>query len=241
MILNCIFLCRSTVKCIFHHIDSNDVKLINSSFGISTKLNRNKTELSCSCSLSKADEIRSTLSNLIGQNRQIWFSITYPKDNKLPFIQFGKNIGNEIHISFGSLLSTSKFIVHDTSLKDDANQWTTMFCNDGKTLIIKCILLNKIISLTLPMEYIDKTVLVIDDDTYSNIILNIKTITADIRINDKRYFERYNLKKIYLIYIYIYLDYMVLIHLLNHLIYVVIFSFVFHQNLMLINFLIIFV
>lgn len=185
---------RCNVKCTFHHVCSNTVKLINSSIRIPTKLNKDKTELSCSCLLSKANEIRSTLANSIGQNSEIWFSINYPNKKNVPFFPFGENIGNEIHVSFGSLLSTSKFIVHDTPLNDFI-QWTVLFPN-RETLAIKCQVNNKTNSslcLTFPMKCIDKTILVIDDDTYSDIILNINTITADARendtINNNRYLE----------------------------------------------------
>jgi hypothetical protein len=160
--------------------------------GIPTKFDKNKTQLSCSCSLTKAYEIRSMLSNVTGQYPQIWFSITQPNNKNPPFLQFSKNIGNETYVSFGSLLSTSKFLVHDTLL-NDKTQWTITFRNE-QTLVLECQANNKTnssIRLTFSMKCIDKTILVTDGDTYSNIILNIDTITTDVRINNNIKTDRY--------------------------------------------------
>jgi len=186
---------RRPVTCIFHHVPSDLDKFISSSIGIRTKYNKNKTQLSCSCSLSKAHEIRSMLANFIDQYPQIWFTIALPNNFGSAFLPFGKNIGNEIHVSFGSLLSTSKFLVHDTPL-NDRTQWTITFCNE-QTLVIECQAdntNNASIRLTFSMKCVDKNILVIDGNTYSDIILNMNTITTDVRTNDKiktnRYFER---------------------------------------------------
>jgi len=105
------------------------------------------------------------------------------------------NIGKEIHVRFGSLLSTSKFLVHDTPL-NDRTQWTLTFPNE-KTLVIECRTDNNKtnssirLSLSMKCKYIDKNILAVDGNTYSDVILNIDTITTDIRINDNIKTERY--------------------------------------------------
>jgi hypothetical protein len=173
--------------------------LISSSIGIPTKYNKNKTQATCSCSFSKANEIRSILGNSIRQYPQIWFSITLPtKKSTDAFIPFGKNIGNVIHVRFGSLLSTSKFLVHDTPL-NDRTEWTIIFRNE-QTLVIECQIDNKTnssIRITLSMKCVDEKILVIDGNTYSDIILNIDTMATDVRINDNiksdRYFKHYKI------------------------------------------------
>ena len=105
---------RSSVDCVFHNVPSDVVGLISSSIGTNTKYDKNKTQVSWSCSWQKAEQIRSSLPNFIAQYPQIWFSM---KTSYSAFLPFNKDIGNEIHVSFGSLLSTSKFLIHDTPLR----------------------------------------------------------------------------------------------------------------------------
>lgn len=183
---------RYSVKCTFHHVPADAVKLISSLIGVPTKYQKNKAELSCSCSLPKAYQIRSILSNSMSHYPQIWFSITPPNNSGRSFLPFGKNIANKIHVSFGSLLSTSKFFVHDTPL-NDSTEWTVIFYN-GQTLTIECQADNKInlsIRLTLSMKCIDKNIFVIDGDTYSDIIFNVDAMTTDVRTISNTKNDRY--------------------------------------------------
>ncbi|CAF2924367.1 unnamed protein product [Rotaria sp. Silwood2] len=174
-----------SVKCTFHHVSSDAVDLISSSIGIHTKYNENTTQVFCLCSLSKANQIRSTLANVIVQYPQIWLSINLPNNSNGIYLPFNTNIANEIHVSFGSLLSTSKFLIHDTPL-NDRTQWTIKFSNEQK-LIIECQPNQKTdssVCLTLPMKCVNKNILVIDGNTYSDIIFNIDTMTTDVREYD---------------------------------------------------------
>ncbi len=177
------------MKCTFYHVSPDAVDLVFSSFGIRTKCNQNQTELSGSCTHSKANVIRSTFFNGMSNYLQSWFSIALPNNIGNAFLPFNENIGHEIHVSFGSLLSTSKFLVHETPFNDRA-QWTITFRNE-ETLLIECHADSSLIRLTLSMKYVNKNILVIDGDTYSHIILNMDTITTDIRVVNNTKSDRY--------------------------------------------------
>jgi hypothetical protein len=120
---------------------------------------------------------------------QSWFSIALPNNIGNAFLPFNENIGNEIHVSFGSLLSTSKFLVHETPF-DDRAQWTITFRNQ-ETLLIEYHTNSSSIRLTLSMACISKNVLVIDGDTYSDIILSMDTIATDVRAFNNTKSDRY--------------------------------------------------
>ena len=152
--------------------------------GISGAYNANENKLSFTCSESKAEQIRLALANFLKQDPRIWFSISFTKTFGNLFFPFDKNIGGEVYIAFGSLLSTSKFFIHDTPL-NSRNYWTALVRNQH-TFVIECHTndeSNSSVSLTLPMKSIDKTILVKESANYSEIILNIDVITTDIRTN----------------------------------------------------------
>jgi hypothetical protein len=163
--------------------------LIFSSFGIRTTSNQNQTELSGSCTHSKADAIRSKFVNSMSKFHQSWFSIALPNNIGTAFLPFNENIGREIHVSFGSLLSTSKFLVHETPF-DDRAQWTITF-RKQETLLIEHHTNSSSIRLTLSMECVNKNILVIDGDTYCDIILSMDTITNDVREINNTKSDRY--------------------------------------------------
>jgi len=191
------------------------VDLISSSIQLITKYDKTKTELSCSCSPSKANKIRSIFPDFIRQYPQIWFSIAFPNDFGQAYLTFSKNIGNEIYVSFGSLLSTSKFLVHDIPF-NGRTQWTMTFPNEHKLIIKHEDPDNRYSSivLTLSMECINKNILVIDGNTHLDIILSIDSMTREVQEYDNKKSSRY-LENLFfsldLKLIFVCLDYMVII------------------------------
>ena len=184
-----IFVFRRPVKCTFHHVSSDVTNLIFSSFGMRVVPNPNQTELSGSCTRSKANAIRSKFVNSMCTYPQCWFSIALPNNVGTAFLPFGENIGREIHVSFGSLLSTSRFLVHET-LFDDRSQWTITFCNE-QTLLIEHHTHDSLIRLTVSMERVNRNILVIDGDTCCDIILSMDTIPTDVRAINNTKSDRY--------------------------------------------------
>ena len=176
------FFFRRTVKCTFHHVSSDVAGLLSSSFGIRVEYDEKRCELYGECTRAQSSEIRSNWATVMNEYPQSWFSITSSNDRDYIDLPFNENLGNDIHISFGSLLSTSKFLIHDTPLSN-RTRWT-LALRDEQTLLIECQADQtspSSIRLVLPLTLIRTDILVIDGDTYSNIILGANAITADVR------------------------------------------------------------
>ena len=180
---------RRPIQFTFHHVSPDAADLISSSFDIRTDFDKNKNELSGACARSKLNIIRSKWTDVMSQYPQIRFSMTPPNNTGDGLLSLNENIGKEIHVFFGSLLSTSKFLIHDTPLKD-RTRWTMKFMafRNEETLVIECQADNtssSSIRLTLSVKCVYKDILVIDSDAYSSIILSMDTITTDVRAIDK--------------------------------------------------------
>lgn len=174
---------RRPVKCTFRHVSSDLKDLLSSAFDIHAEYHEKKCEISGECSRSEVNEIRSNLANVMSEHPQSWLSISLPNNRENVVFPFNENIDDEIQISFGSLLSTSKFLIHETPLSN-RTRWIVTF-RDEKTLLIECQatqISDSTIRFALPMQLIHKAILVIDHTNSTDVILSTDTITADVRI-----------------------------------------------------------
>ncbi|CAF1006376.1 unnamed protein product, partial [Adineta ricciae] len=89
---------------------------------------------------------------------------------------------DDIHVSFGSLLSTSKFIVHSIDLPfDDTPRWTMVL--DQKTCRIKCQSGSAVtVRFTLLMKQIGTQIFVVETSTHTNIIMNMNNSIEEVQI-----------------------------------------------------------
>ena len=168
------------------------VTKISSLIGIHLVAVKNHQQLIGSCSLQKADEIRSTLADRLGDYSQTWFSIENCLSRMSAISKFDKTIGRIDHIFFGSLLSTDKFIIHQTPLNDQ-NQWSATVVNDDKlTIESRGIRPNDpTFCLSFSFDKLMKDVLVIDGDNYSEIIFSYNAITIQSRSSLSKQLDRF--------------------------------------------------
>lgn len=143
----------------------------------SAKYDAKKKELVYPFSSSNLEQIRSVFVKVSARHPEIWLSIPQTSKTGDEFFPFEQSISDHIYLSFGCLLSTSKFFIHETPLQIWSS-CTAMFLNE-QTFVINCS--NNQICLTFSMKSIDKTVLVKESDDYSEIIFSIQTITSDVR------------------------------------------------------------
>lgn len=172
----------TTVKCTFRHVSTDVTNLLTSAFAIRVEYDEKRCELCGECTRAEASRIRSNLANVMNRYPQSWFSVTLPKETNYIDLPFDENVSDDVQISFGSLLSTSKFLIHETQLSN-RTRWTLAF-RDEQTLLIECQkdqTIHSSIRLILPLKLIHKDILVIDGEQYSDIILCTNTITADVR------------------------------------------------------------
>ena len=157
--------------------------MLSFAFDIRGEYYEKKCEISGECPRSEVNEIRSNLANVMSEHRQSWFSISQLNNTEKVVFPFNENIDDEIQISFGSLLSTSTFLIHETPLSN-RTRWAVT-CRDEKTLLIECQtdqISNSTVRFALPMQLIHKAILVIDHTSSTDVILSTDTITADVRI-----------------------------------------------------------
>ncbi|CAF2800706.1 unnamed protein product [Rotaria sp. Silwood2] len=149
-----------TVHCTFHNVSSDLVNIISSSIGIRTLSKQKNNQLSYSCSLCNARQIRSTLADSLGQYPQIWFSIDYSNQLNKVSSKYDKNSYLIDHIFFGSLYSIEKFVVHNTPL-NERKHWKIKIYNK-QTLLVESDEENSSIHLSIPLKFLHKEILVID-------------------------------------------------------------------------------
>ena len=183
-------LSSSSTTCTFHHVPADAVDFISSSIGISTKHWTAEAQVSCACSIAQAHEIRSKLASLLRPYPQIWLSIDMSAHSKETFLPFNTNIGNDIHVSFGSLLSTSRFLIHNVPLHG-SSQWTMTLPNQNTLEIKQQDATKTSMSFSLSIEHLTKHVLVIDGDTHTTIILNTDNLIKEVQATNGTQSSRY--------------------------------------------------
>jgi hypothetical protein len=129
--------------------------------------------LSYLCTISKARQIRSNLADLFGQYPSIWFSIDDCNQSNSSSSKSDRNLDQ---IFFGSLLSNEKFLIHKTPFHQ-TDQWKIKLHNK-QTLIIEN---QSSINLSIPLKYLQKEILVIDGEDFSEIIFSYNLISIDIQ------------------------------------------------------------
>jgi hypothetical protein len=117
------------------------------------------------CTISNARQIRSNLADLFGQYPYIWFSIDYSNQS---------NISSSYRN--GSLLSNEKFLIHKSPFQQ-TDQWK-MKIHNKQTLIIEN---QSSITLSISLKYLEKNILVIDGEDFSEIIFSYHLINVDIQ------------------------------------------------------------
>ncbi|CAF3878794.1 unnamed protein product [Rotaria sp. Silwood2] len=177
-----------TVHCTFHNVSSDLVNIISSSIGIRTLSKQKNNQLSYSCSLCNARQIRSTLADSLGQYPQIWFSIDYSNQLNKVSSKYDKNSYLIDHIFFGSLYSIEKFVVHNTPL-NERKHWKIKIYNK-QTLLVESDEENSSIHLSIPLKFLHKEILVIDGEDFSEIIFSYNSIAIDIRTNNNKKLEK---------------------------------------------------
>lgn len=155
--------------------------------GIRTLSKQKDNQYSYSCSLSNARQIRSKLADSLGQYPQIWFSID--QSTTTSSLKYNKNSNPIDHIFFGSLLSTEKFLIHNTPLNERNHHWTIKI-DSKQTLIIESDEDKSSIRLSIPLKFLHKEILVIDSDDFSEIIFSYNLISIDIQTNNNKKFEK---------------------------------------------------
>lgn len=179
---------RRSIQCTFHNVLPDLIPIISSSIGIKKQLvcKQKDNQLSYSCSLSNANEIRSNLADCFSQYPQIWFSIDTPSYSKISSTKSDRIIDN---LYFGCLLSTDKFLIHKTLFKQ-TDQWTIKILTK-QTLFIE----NKslAIRLSFPLKYLHKEILIIDGEDFSEMIFSYSLFT--IEIENKRVYGNHRLVK----------------------------------------------
>jgi hypothetical protein len=123
------------------------------------------------CTISNARQIRSNLADLFGQYPYIWFSIDYSNQSNI-----SSSYRNLDQIFFGSLLSNEKFLIHKSPFQQ-TDQWK-MKIHNKQTLIIEN---QSSITLSISLKYLEKNILVIDGEDFSEIIFSYHLINVDIQ------------------------------------------------------------
>ena len=163
---------RRSIHCTFHNVSPELVNIISSSIGLNKIPKQKDEQLSYSCSFSNACQIRSNLADCFSQYPQIWFSI----DHVIQSNSSSKTLQNLDQIFFGSLLSTEKFLIHNTPL-NQFDSWTIKIQNK-QTLIIEN---PSSIRLSIPLKFLHKEILIIDGEDFSEILFSYYLITIEIQ------------------------------------------------------------
>ncbi len=178
---------RRSVHCTFHNVSPDLPKIISSALGIRTLSKQKDNQYSYSCTLSNARQIRSILADSLGHYPQIWFSIDQSTNSSSSKFS-NKNPNHIDHIFFGSLLSTEKFLIHNTPL-NERNHWTIKI-DPKQTLIIESQQDKSTICLSIPLKFLHKEILIIDSEDFSEIIFSYNIISIDIQTNDNKKLEK---------------------------------------------------
>jgi len=169
------------IQCKFYHTTPDLRKKIEKFLSVRCDWQENNNVISCSCSPTQAEQIRSTFADTFGDYPQLWLSIDdrLEKKNHLSY-KSEKSIGKIEYIRFGALLSIEKYLVHQTDL-NGRSQWTGKFLKDN-TLQLEC--QNLSIRLNLHFNSTDRTVFVIDGSDYADLIFSFDYVTVSMQSNE---------------------------------------------------------
>ncbi|CAF1212000.1 unnamed protein product [Adineta ricciae] len=159
-----------SIHCTFHHVSPDLVRIISSSLSIQSLSKSKDNQYTYTCSLSSARHIRSILADSLGEYPQIWFSIDHTNRSTSNLFKTSQSVDQ---LYFGSLLSTEKFLIHSTPL-DRRTPWTIRI-DPKQTLVLQ----SSDEQLSIPMKFLQKDVLVIDSEDFSEMIFSYNSISID--------------------------------------------------------------
>lgn len=120
--------------------------------------------------MSSARHIRSILADALGEYPQIWISIDHVNQSTSNLCKTSRSIDQ---LYFGSLLSTEKFFIHSTPL-DHRAPWTIRI-DPKQTLVLQ----SSDEQLSIPLKFLQKDILVIDSEDFSEMIFSYNSISID--------------------------------------------------------------
>ena len=176
------------MKCLFHHVTADLVDALSSSIVYPAQFHPILQELSFTCLLEEASEIRSNLDRVIGSHPHIWFSLLLPKPSVNASPPFAEKT---THVLFGFLFSNGEYRLHCTPFSDEMI-WS-MTCSKNGTLLMECQEIENsqaAIQMTVPIKSIQEKILVVDNGHSSDVILSLNSVISNVRQRTDKWFNQ---------------------------------------------------